>query len=560
MKIKIGPKSKAISAILIMFCMLVTLLPTTVSAAENRKVISIVRGSASTATYPPAFGKKAVEPYIMVFQGAPAYFNTSGGNWYRKNADTTETKLEKSDTFTEGTYYFRCKVQISAPDGIECVLNKDGITADVNGVNWETDGDVSITDKSSYVWVKSPERVVKSPYKNIGMSFEPNGGEGTQAPVFTDQYGDIYFPECTFTKEGDEFFAWNVSDVLHFPDESYSITKDTTATAVWKSELTKNIAVTMNPISEGKTPAEIAFGYDTQKYSVSAVWCEGDSFNNLKIVDSSTPLSVSKNYTVRLTINSTEFLAPIDELNITLNGKKMEKILQRESKKVILDVQILNDVSVDFWEPMDWIPLATSSEMTPSSDRFSVSSASWYGSLNANPGDRYTDGSPAIPGKKYYLSLTLQSAAENLILGGDTVKVNGKSYRTEDRDIASYKDSVILILEFTTTYPKVKVSEKGDSTIQINSPTNMSVTVAMALYTVNGRLIEIITKPNVELTKGENTKAFTDFIDTEDKQELKKVARFVIRSNTEKVKVMVFKDSDSLLPMCPSYNYKYRKL
>ena len=167
MKIKMRPKSRAISAILIMFCMIVTLLSVTVSAAENREVISVVRGSTSTATYSPAFGKKAVDPYIMVLQGLPACFNTIGGNWYRKNADSIGTKLEKTDTFTEGTYYFRCKVQILAPAGTEYVLNKEGITADVDGVNWETDGDVSITDKSSYVWVKSPDRVVKSPYKNI---------------------------------------------------------------------------------------------------------------------------------------------------------------------------------------------------------------------------------------------------------------------------------------------------------------------------------------------------------------------------------------------------------
>ena len=156
-------KPKAISAILIMLCMLASLLPSTVSAEEDRTVISVVRGSASTADYTPVFGKKAVDPYIMVLQGLPACFNTTGGNWYRKNADSTGTKLEKSDTFTEGIYYFRCKVQISAPDGTKYVLNKDGITAEVNGVNWETDGDVSITDKSSYVWVKSPEQVVKSP-------------------------------------------------------------------------------------------------------------------------------------------------------------------------------------------------------------------------------------------------------------------------------------------------------------------------------------------------------------------------------------------------------------
>ena len=83
-KIKVRQKSKAISAILIMFCMLVTLLPATVSAAENRTVISVVRGSASTATYPPVFGKKAVDPYITVIPDtSPAGFNTIGGNWYR---------------------------------------------------------------------------------------------------------------------------------------------------------------------------------------------------------------------------------------------------------------------------------------------------------------------------------------------------------------------------------------------------------------------------------------------------------------------------------------------
>lgn len=548
MKIKMKPK--AISAILIMLCMLASLLPSTVSAEEDRTVISVVRGSASTADYTPVFGKKAVDPYIMVLQGLPACFNTTGGNWYRKNADSTGTKLEKSDTFTEGTYYFRCKVQISAPDGTKYVLNKDGITAEVNGVNWENDGDVSITDKSSYVWVKSPEHMVKSPYKDIEMSFEPNGGTGTQAPVYTDQYGDITMPECTFTKDGDKFFAWNIGGSLYFPGDPCNITQNTTATAVWKSELTKNIAVTMSTISEGTTPSDIVFGYDTSNYNVSAVWYEGDSVDKLKMLDNSASLSVSKNYTVRLTINSTEFLAPIDELNITLNGKKMENILQRASKKVILDVQILNDVSVEFWEPMEWIPLATSSEITPNSNRFSVSSASWYGSLNAKPGDRYTDGSPAIPGKKYYLSLTLQSAAENQIFGGDTIKANGKSYKMEERDFASNKDSVIILLEFTTTYPQVRISEDSEGYIIVEAPKDMEATFAAALYDSTGRAIEVKIAQNRSLAKGNNKISPVDIIGSE------KIGSYLLRVNGEKVKILVLRSMSSLSPICPAHNYK----
>ena len=548
MKIKMKPK--AISAILIMLCMLASLLPSTVSAEEDRTVISVVRGSASTADYTPVFGKKAVDPYIMVLQGLPACFNTTGGNWYRKNADSTGTKLEKSDTFTEGTYYFRCKVQISAPDGTKYVLNKDGITAEVNGVNWENDGDVSITDKSSYVWVKSPEHMVKSPYKDIEMSFEPNGGTGTQAPVYTDQYGDITMPECTFTKDGDKFFAWNIGGSLYFPGDPCNITQNTTATAVWKSELTKNIAVTMSTISEGTTPSDIVFGYDTSNYNVSAVWYEGDSVDKLKMLDNSASLSVSKNYTVRLTINSTEFLAPIDELNITLNGKKMENILQRASKKVILDVQILNDVSVEFWEPMEWIPLATSSEITPNSNRFSVSSASWYGSLNAKPGDRYTDGSPAIPGKKYYLSLTLQSAAENQIFGGDTIKANGKSYKMEERDFASNKDSVIILLEFTTTYPQVRISEDSEGYIIVEAPKDMEATFAAALYDSTGRVIEVKIAQNRSLAKGNNKISPVDIIGSE------KIGSYLLRVNGEKVKILVLRSMSSLSPICPAHNYK----
>lgn len=545
------PKAKAISAILIMLCILTSFLPSTVSAAEDRTIISVVRGSASTDTYPPAFGKKAVDPYIMVLQGLPAGFNTIGGNWYRKNADSNGTKLEKSDTFTEGTYYFRCKVQISAPDGTKYVLNKDGITAEVDGVNWVTDGDISITDSSSYVWVKSPEYVLKSPYKNIEMSFEPNGGSGTQAPVYTDQYGDITMPECTFTKEGDKFFAWNVDGSLYFHGDPCSITQNTTAAALWESSVTKNAAITMEPISEGKTPAEIVFGFDTSKFSVSSVWYEGDKVDKFKKLENTDSLSVNKNYTVRLTINSTEFLAPIDELNITLNGKKMENILQRESKKVILDVQILNDVSVEFWEPMEWIPLATSSEITPNSNRFSVSSARWYGKINAMPGEQYPDGSPAIPGKKYYLSLTLQSTAENLILGGNTVKVNGKSYRTEDRDIDSDKDSVILILEFTTTYPQVRISEDSQGYIIVESPKDMKATFVAALYDSTGKVIEVKIAQNFSLAKGNNKISPVDIIGSE------KIASYLLRVNGEKVKILVLRSMSSLSPMCPAHNYKY---
>lgn len=549
-KMKIKMKPKAISAILIMLCMLASLLPSTVSAEEDRTVISVVRGSASTADYTPVFGKKAVDPYIMVLQGLPAGFNTIGGNWYRKNADSTATKLEKSDTFTEGTYYFRCKVQISAPDGTEYVLNKDGITAEVNGVNWENDGDVSITDKSSYVWVKSPEHMVKSPYKDIEMSFEPNGGTGTQAPVYTDQYGDITMPECTFTKAGDKFFAWNVDGGLYFPGDPCNITQNTTATALWESSVTKKAAITMEPISEGKTPAEIAFGFDTSKFSVSSVWYEGDKVDKFKKLENTDSLSVNKNYTVRLTMNSTEFLAGRDDLNITVNGKKITNILSRSSNKIIFDVQILNDVGIEFFEPMGGAPLAAPEEITTNSDRFYVSSAGWFPRINAMPGEEISAGTAATLGKKYYLSLTLQSAAENQIFGGDTIKANGKSYKMEERDFASNKDSVIILLEFTTTYPQVRISEDSEGYIIVEAPKDMEATFAAALYDSTGRVIEVKIAQNRSLAKGNNKISPVDIIGSE------KIGSYLLRVNGEKVKILVLRSMSSLSPICPAHNYK----
>ena len=412
--------------------------------------------------------------------------------------------------------------------------------------------------------------LIGNPPKNIKMTFEPNGGTGTQEPLYADEYSEIYFPKCKFTKEGDEFFAWRVMSndkyVLKSPDpdrfSGYKITEDTTAEAIWKSQRIKDIAITMDEITEGKTVNEMKFslpegaGY---RFGGAVNWYLGDSTDRKDKINGDRALSMNENYTIQMVLASDTGFGD-EELKITLNKTNVTGVTKQGLQYLIITIKILNNVSVDLWEPMDGLTLAEKDEMTKNSSDFYIlqtGQSCWFNKLNGTFEDALPADTIAKLGETYYLTLYLKNDIENQVFGGGTVRVNGKDYPITSRGAGYIKAQNI---PFTTTYPKVKVSEKGDSTIQINSPTNMSVTVAMALYTVNGRLIEIITKPNVELKKGENTKAFTDFIDTEDKQELRKVARFVIRSNTEKVKVMVFKDSDSLLPMCPSYNYKYRNL
>lgn len=402
--------------------------------------------------------------------------------------------------------------------------------------------------------------LIGNPPKNIKMTFESNGGKGTQAPIYADEYSEIYFPKCKFTKDGDEFFAWRVMSngkyVLKSPDPDrfvgYKITEDTKAEAIWDSQRIKDIAITMDGITEGKTVNEMNFslpegaGY---RFGGTVNWYLGDSTERRYKLNGNRALSMNENYTIQMVLASDTGFGD-DDLKVTLNGRNVTGVTKQGLEYLIITIKILNNVSVDFWEPMEGLTLAKRTEMTKNSEDFDFSAATlWYDKPDGALKDKLDDGTIAERGKTYYLTLDLKNKVENQVFGGGTVRVNGKDYPITSRSAGYIRAKNI---PFITTYPQVRISEdSSNGDIIIDSPKEMNIALAAGLYNSTGMLIGMITAPNLALNKGTNTVPLSKITNAET------AVRFWLFPN-EKVKVMAFQSMSNLHPLCPLYNYKYK--
>ncbi len=74
-------------------------------------------------------------------------------------------------------------------------------------------------------------RLAKIPFE---VTYDPNGGTGSIDPdTFDTVPADLVLPECTFTYEGMEFFAWNDGYCNYRPGEHYTVYGDTEFRALW---------------------------------------------------------------------------------------------------------------------------------------------------------------------------------------------------------------------------------------------------------------------------------------------------------------------------------------
>lgn len=391
------------------------------------------------------------------------------------------------------------------------------------------------------------------PPENIKMTFEPNGGEGMQNPIYIDEYNEIYFPKCTFTKSGDEFFAWKVNGELKSPDPEkespYRISKDTVATAIWKSQTTKTVEITMDPITDGKLPSEIAFSVpDSAKYKVnSAKWYVGDSVDSKRQIKT-TALSTDKNYTVQLELASENGFGDYKDLSVLLNNTMITTVEKYGLRLLIVTVQILNDANVEFLEPAEGLPLASPEEIAANCDRFNVTADETFWSDES--GKKTAAGTIADFGEKYYLTLSLKSKKESQIFGSNTFKINGTEYPIASRSTNAVNESIVLNIAFTAAYPQIKMSDNGDGHITVESPKAMNVTFAAVLYDSAGKMIKTVIKPDFALGKESKNIALTDIVGDEN------LATYLWRVNGEKVKIIALHSISSLSPICPALDYK----
>lgn len=81
---------------------------------------------------------------------------------------------------------------------------------------------------------------VKPMWRNAVISFDPNGGAGTIAPVtMSDSMNGIYtFPACSFTPPANKtFYSWLIVNVSRQPGESLPIYGDRVAKALWVDQM-----------------------------------------------------------------------------------------------------------------------------------------------------------------------------------------------------------------------------------------------------------------------------------------------------------------------------------
>lgn len=81
---------------------------------------------------------------------------------------------------------------------------------------------------------------VKPMWRNAVISFDPNGGAGTMAPVtMSDSMNGIYtFPACSFTPPANKtFYSWLIVNVSRQPGESLPIYGDKVAKALWADQM-----------------------------------------------------------------------------------------------------------------------------------------------------------------------------------------------------------------------------------------------------------------------------------------------------------------------------------
>ncbi len=459
--------------------------------------------------------------------------------WHPSNS--LQENLKSNDVFEkDGTYI----VDI-------CLLTEDNVILPEN-VTITCDGKNSaaltcINNEGKYYLAGV---LIGTPGEGTEMTFDAGGGTGTQESVYADLDKDIYFPECTFTKTDDEFFAWRYNDVLYYPDPKkeipVKITDGAVATAVWKSQLIKDVTVKMDGIDNGDSVSDIAFSVpETAGYAVTGTtWYKGDTVSNINKLSDTDILSTDSDYTVNVVLKGDGFAAN-DDMNISLNGKRMTDIKRRGAQVMTFTVHIINNIGVTLDAPTDGNVLAKYSDITAVGDKFSVS-ADTYWSAETDGKNPLAEDTKAKADENYTLVLKIEQSGENQIFGANTIKVNGKSQAITELG----SDSVVSKIKMTALKQDITVSEDSSGIININSSNDMNVTFVMAYYGSDGSLKGVIISEDMPLKKGVNEVNIAS-IDSD------KALSFIMRKSSERVKLMLLDDFRCLKPLRSAYDYKY---
>lgn len=399
------------------------------------------------------------------------------------------------------------------------------------------------------------------PYVRKVAEFYSNGGEGSQSNVRADEHDCIYFPTCSFSKTNDEFYAWEYNGKLYAEDpneevpvqikEEYAEIK-----AVWRSELTDNVEITMDYPKNSDKVSDVGFYVPMfeNRYSISgATWYE-DNYqeitNNdlgLELGENET-LDKTKNYNVRIAVTGKGF-ASNDKLKLFLNNQSIKDIKRNGLQAISFVLRVRGGTNISLTEPTEGVVLDLPSEITVNNNIMTIDETNTYWSRNDNESGKYEESTVAVLNEQYYLNcwFTYNAGMTNTILFGNTVLVNGTEYTVKKIG----NNYIRIVVPFTAKKLSVTVSE-DNGLVYIKSPKAMNVTFAMALYESGTKLKELIWETELELKKGNNEVDIS-------KIDLSKAFSMIYRKRSDEVKIMVFESAASLKPLGSAYNYKFRQ-
>lgn len=399
------------------------------------------------------------------------------------------------------------------------------------------------------------------PYVRKVAEFYSNGGEGRQSIVRADEHDYIYFPTCSFSKTNDEFYAWEYKGKLYAedPNEYQPVHIDeeyAQVNAVWRSELTDNVEITMDYPKNGDKVSDVGFYapiFENRYSIVGATWYE-DNYqeitNNdlgLELGENET-LDKTKNYNVRIAVTGKGF-ASNDKLKLFLNNQSIEDIKRNGLQAISFVLRIRGGTNISLTEPTEGVALDLPSEITVNNNIMTIDETNTYWSRNDNESGKYEESTVAVLNEQYYLNcwFTYNVGMTNTILFGNTVLVNGTEYTVKKIG----NNYIRIVVPFTAKKLSVTVSEDS-GLVYIKSPKAMKVTFAMALYESGTKLKELIWETELELKKGSNEVDIS-------KIDLSKAFSIIYRNRSDKAKVMVFESAETLKPLCNVHNYKFRQ-
>ena len=416
------------------------------------------------------------------------------------------------------------------------------------------------------------------PSNRLKMTFDPNGGSGTQDPQYADNTGYVLIPDCTYTKDDDEFYAWRIDGRIYYTGsgDKIQLSDDKVATAIWKSQLTKDITLTLDGIKENDKPTDVNFSTPAfADYKIETIkWYKGDDAADRNLISNDTVITPTDDYTVKITLKSNNF-ASLDDLNVTLNGVVIRNEEDADGNitktyvqrtfypaegitRVTVTAHITNYISFNIAEPTNGIILQDTSEIRDNnkSDKYTTTVTTYWSATENGSYSGNINGTVAEYGKTYYLVLNINSKKENTILGRSTIRINGKDYPIKKADVQpSGLSWITAIIPFTASIAKVGISE-NNGMLAVTSPKKWNVTFIAAFYNSDGTLGECLTESNVELSGGTQTLNPLDIFKDDNRLRFAEAINPTKHSYT--AKIFIFDEITRMKPVSEGCLYTFR--